>query len=124
MIQEANTRTKTRRPRYTEEQRERIVAEYEAREGGLVEFCRAKGVSAASLFKWRREMRGEGGGGEAGAKAGWVEVPWTAGRMTERSEAGGLCVEFRRGPVAAVKIAAGADPKWTARIVEALQRGG
>jgi transposase-like protein len=123
MIQEANARTKTRRSRYTEEQRARIVAEYEARQGGLVEFCQAKGVSAASLFKWRRKLRGESGGDEAGTKAGWVELPWTAGRITGPVETGGLFVEFRRGPVAAVKIAAGADPKWTARILEALRCG-
>jgi transposase-like protein len=57
MIQEANTRTRKRRPRYSEEQRAAIVAEYEAWEGGLMEFRRARGVSAGSVCAWRRRLR-------------------------------------------------------------------
>jgi len=90
MIQEATTRTRKRKPRYTEEQRAAIVAEYEAREGGLVEFCEAKGVSAGSLFKWRRRLRGAVEGGEAGEKRGWVELPWATGRTAEPAESGGV----------------------------------
>jgi hypothetical protein len=124
MIQEASTRTRKRKPRYTEEQRAQIVAEYEAREGGLVDFCEAKGVSAGSLFTWRRRMRGAVNGCEADEKKrGWVELPWATGRTAGPAESGGVWVEFRSGPLVAAKIAAGADPRWAARILEALGCG-
>lgn len=121
MIQEASTRTKRRRPSYTEEQRAAIVAEYEAWEGGLMEFCRVRGVSPGSVCAWRRRQR-EAGASDPGGR-GWVEVAVPSTKAAAGEASGGLWVEFRRGPVAAVKIAAGADPKWTAKILEALQCG-
>jgi hypothetical protein len=125
MIQEASTRTKRRRPRYSQEQRAAIVAEYEAWEGGLMEFCRVRGVSAGSVCAWRRRLRGEIEGGKPAAGPGdWVEMALSPTRASPGEPAGGVWVEFRHGPVAAVRIAAGADPRWTARIVEALRCGG
>ncbi len=47
--------------RYAVAEKRRLVRAWEGGDESLAEFCRARGVSAGSLRRWRQEMEAESG---------------------------------------------------------------
>jgi hypothetical protein len=94
-----------------------LVAEYEASGLNQVEFCRERGLSLATLARYRK--RRAQGNSAAGNR--WVEVKESAGRpVQENGASSGLAVALPSGR--RIEVGRGFDAHTLAQLLDALER--
>jgi hypothetical protein len=105
------------RRRRSRAETEQLVAEYGASGLSQVEFCRKRGLSLATLARYRKRQT------QSSPVAGnrWVEVKECAGRPAlEGPASSGLAVALRSGR--RIEIAHGFDAHTLAQLLDVLER--
>jgi len=100
-----------RRRRWSEDQKQAIVAEAFAPGGSVREVARCRDVVPGQIYRWRRDLRS--------AAAGFAEVVVAPG-PEERTVAGPPALEIELGRDIRVRIAATAPKELASAIVKAL----
>jgi transposase len=108
-----------RRRRWSEEQKRAVVAAAFAPGAIVAEVARRADVRAGQIYRWRRELHQQRGGG-----AGFAAVVLTAdaGCGPGIAARGGEAVEIQFSGVACLRIPPSTPPGLAAAIVQALAR--
>jgi transposase-like protein len=105
------------RRRRSRAEAEQLVAEYEASGLSQVEFCRERGLSLATLARYRKRQTQD----SPAAGNHWVEVKESVGRPVLEGRAGsGLAVALRSGR--RIEIGRGFDAHTLAQLMGVLER--
>lgn len=104
------TRVAGARRRWSAEERNELLARFATSGRKAAQFCREEGLSAATFSAWCRKARG--------SRFARVRV------ADEADATAGLpAVQIAVGGVYTVKVSAGTDPDWLARLLCALREG-
>lgn len=106
------------RRRWSEGQKQAIVAETLGEGVTVTSVALRHGVSRSMLFSWRRRLLGEAGGPAATPR--FMPVALTAPPASETPDGAAIEVAFACG--ARLRVAGAADPALVAGIVKALHR--
>jgi len=93
-----------------------LVAEFEASELSRVEFCRTRGLSLATLARYRKRQAQV----SPAPENRWVAVEVSAGRPAESPASSGLAVALADG--LRIEIGRGFDAPTLAHLLAALER--
>jgi hypothetical protein len=114
-----HTQTAAVRRRRTRAQAEELVAEYEASGLSQADFCRSRGLSLATLTRYRR--RGRESGGESSAGGRWLAVEVAGGGAAAAGGApSGLAVSLGSGRK--IEVGRGFDPPTLVQLLHVLER--
>ena len=104
------------RRRRSRAEAEQVASEYEASGLSRVEFCRTRGLSLATLARYRKRQAQ----GEAASGHGWLRVEVAANATVESRGDGGLAVVLAGGR--RIEVRCGFDPQTLVQLLSVLER--
>jgi transposase-like protein len=98
---------------------EQLVAEYNASGLSQADFCRSRGVSLATLARYRKRLRDSGGGAVSSSRWVAVELPG-AGSGSSGASSSGLTIALAAGR--RIEVGRGFDARTLVELLGVLER--